>query len=453
MLNQMLYNGHYVSGLGNEINVVNPATFDIITTCKSATLQQLDDAIRTSFDSFNTWKNTSDAEVKLILERIGQDIKFARDEIAELITLEQEKSLDLAKLEVDMAVYWLEATNNFEIPILEIKDPFGKKIKAYRHPNGIIASITPWDWPFITAIWHIIPALKAKNCVIIKPSEHAPLSTIRLIDIINKYTPKGVCNIVLGNSEIGSNLSNHPLIAKVIFTGSTPIRQKKLAASVSPFGHVTLETDRNDTAIVLDDVNIDKIASKIFASTFFNAGQKSGFIRRVYVQDQAYEGLVKKLAEIADDLIIRNRLEKMPNLGPKQNIKQCYKLKIIIERVIANGAHIESTKIAVISKKIYSLQQLISTNIKKSKIFTSKQFCPVLSIIKFSSITEVINHSNHSSSVLGGSVWTGDIIKAEKIVSQMQSETVWINSHSDISPYAEFGGWKMSGIGRFIGFE
>ncbi|USA47438.1 aldehyde dehydrogenase family protein [Acinetobacter sp. C26M] len=454
MLNQMLYNGQYVSGLGSEIDVVNPATLDTITTFKSATPKQLDDTVKASFDSFNLWKNISDVELKFILARIGQDIKAARDEIAELITLEQGKPLELAKLEVDMGIYWLEVTNSFEIPIKENKDSLGKKIKVYHHPIGVVASITPWNWPFMIAIWHIIPALKAKNCVINKPSEYTPLSTIRLIDIINKYIPKGVCNIVLGDGEIGSNLSNHPLIEKVIFTGSTPTGQKILASSVEQFRQVTLELGGNDVAIVLEDVDIDKIAPKIFASAFFNSGQTCACIKRLYVHDQVYEGLVKKLVEIADSQIIGNGFDKMTTLGPVQNIKQYQKLKILIEKAIKNGAHIENTRKLILPDTGYFLPPLILTNVlESSEIFTTEQFGPVLPIVKFSSIEDVINNSNHSSYALGGSIWTEDINKAEKIANQMQSGTVWINSHSDVSPYAEFGGWKMSGIGSTFGLD
>ncbi|MEG0343128.1 MAG: aldehyde dehydrogenase family protein [Acinetobacter sp.] len=454
MNNQMLYAGKQVEGLGHAIDVINPATEESFTACNSATLAQVNDAIASAKQAFQTWQDTSDSEVKEILNRIAVDIQAARSELATLITQEQGKPLALAEMEVDMSLYWIQATNELKIPVLEHTDPMGKKMKVYHRPLGVVASITPWNWPFMIAIWHIIPALKAKNCVVNKPSEFTPLSTIRLIEIMNRHLPAGVCNIVLGAGDVGAALSNHRDVQKVTFTGSTPVGQKILAASVDELRHVVLELGGNDAAIVLDDVDVEQTAQKIFMSAFFNAGQTCACIKRLYLHESIYDAMVAQLAKIADAQIVGDGLDPKTTLGPVQNIKQYQKVKALIENAIQQGAKVENQKEVELPVKGYFLNPLILTNVKaESEIFATEQFGPVLPIVKFTNIQQVLHDSNESHYALGGSVWSKDIAKAEQIASQMQTGTVWINSHSDVSPYAEFGGWKMSGVGYTFGLD
>lgn len=454
MNNQMLYAGKAVEGLGQAIDVINPATEDALIACKSATLDQVNDAIVSAQQAFKTWQHTSDTDVTEILNRIVVDMQAARDELAALITQEQGKPLALAELEVDMSMYWIQVTNALEIPVLEHTDPMGKKMKVYHRPLGIVASITPWNWPFMIAIWHIIPALKAKNCIVNKPSEFTPLSTIRLVEIINRHVPAGVCNIVLGAGDVGAALSNHPAIDKVTFTGSTPVGQKILASSVEELRHVVLELGGNDAAIVLDDVDVEETAQKLFMSAFFNAGQTCACIKRLYVHESIYDAMVAQMAKIADSQVVGNGIDPTTTFGPVQNVKQYQKVKALVEKAIQEGAHVENQKNVALPEKGYFLRPVILTNVKPdSEIFVTEQFGPALPVVKFSNIEQVIQDSNQSNYALGGSVWTKDIAKAEKIASQMQTGTVWINSHSDVSPYAEFGGWKKSGFGYTFGLD
>ncbi|TCM62700.1 acyl-CoA reductase-like NAD-dependent aldehyde dehydrogenase [Acinetobacter calcoaceticus] len=454
MLNQMIYAGKTVAGQGIEFEVLNPATETTITACKSASREQVDIAVAAAKQAFSTWQHTADSSVKAMLEAIAADIAKERSEIARLISLEQGKPLAMAEMEVDMGLYWLQVTNNLEIPVLEERDPMGKTMQVFHRPLGVVASITPWNWPFMIAIWHIIPALKAKNCVINKPSEYTPLSTIYLIEIINRHLPAGVCNVLLGAGEVGAALSSHVDVEKVTFTGSTPVGQQILAASVDTLRSVVLELGGNDAAIVCDDVDVESVAEKIFMGAFLNAGQTCACIKRLYVHENIYDALLQKLAAIADQQVLGNGLDTGTTMGPLQNVKQYTKVKNLIAEALEQGASIANQKLNAVPAQGYFIAPTILTNVAAdSAIFATEQFGPVLPVVKFSNLEEVIQQANQLAYGLGGSIWSSDLNKAQQAAAQMQTGSVWINSHADVSPFAAFGGWKMSGLGYSFGLD
>ncbi|MGY0203782.1 aldehyde dehydrogenase family protein [Acinetobacter soli] len=450
----MYYAGKAIEGQGPTFEVINPVTESVIVKCKAATTAQVNDAVLAAKKAFEQWQYTSDEQIRLSLDRIAQDIKAERSVLAELITLEQGKPLFLAEMEVDMALYWLEVTNQFEVPVLQHTDPMGKQMSIFHRPLGVIASITPWNWPFMIAIWHLIPALKTKNCVINKPSEFTPLSTIKLIEIIQRHVPAGVCNLVLGAGEVGAALSQHPEIEKVVFTGSTAVGKKILSAATDQLKHVVLELGGNDAAIVLQDVDVAETAQKIFMSAFLNAGQTCACIKRLYVHESIFDQMVAALAQIADAQVLGNGRNTDTTLGPVQNRNQYLKVKNMIEDAVAQGAKIANQNLARVPEAGYFIAPLILTDVDEhSEIFAKEQFGPVLPVVSFRNIDEVIAQSNQSSYALGGSVWTQDMTQAHQIAAKMQTGTVWINSHADVSPFAEFGGWKQSGLGYAFGLD
>lgn len=448
MLNQMIYNGKSHLGQAEAIDVLNPATLAVVSRCHSASPAQVNEAVQLAQAAFIQWQHYSDEQVKNCLELIATDLLVARDEIAALICLEQGKPLGLAQVEVEMAVHWLNVTNALEVPVLRHKDENGKLIKTYHRPLGVVASITPWNWPFMIAIWQIIPALKAKNCVINKPSEFTPLSTIRLVEIINRHVPAGVCNVLLGNGVVGATLTQHPDINKVTFTGSAAVGQRILATSAQSLKPVVLELGGNDAAIVLDDVDIEETALKIFMSAFLNAGQTCACIKRLYVHEDIYLKMIEALVALADQQVLGDGLEGTTTMGPVQNVKQYHKVKGMIETALAEGAVIANKVDHNLPDKGYFIRPLIMTDVKEdSELFASEQFGPVLPVVKFRELSDVIQRCNNTSYGLGGSVWSRNLTQAEQVANQIQAGTVWINSHADVSPHAVFGGWKMSGLG------
>lgn len=453
MNTNLVINGVSVQGQAALTDVINPATEEVIAQVASASAEQVDDAIQAAKTAFKTWKNISDADLAQAFSNIAADIRAESAELAELITLEQGKPLGLAQFEVEGGASWIEYLSSLEIPVETIADPSGKTIKVYNRPLGVVASITPWNWPFMIAIWHLIPALKTKNCVVNKPSEYTPLSTIRLVEIINRHVPKGVCSVVLGTGEVGGALSGHPDVAKVTFTGSTRTGQRILSNSVDSLKSVVLELGGNDVGLVLEDADLDVVAERIFGSAFLNAGQTCAALKRLYVHESVYDQLTEKLVNIANAQVVGAGLNPETTFGPIQNKAQYEKVKGLITDAVAKGGQIITAQ-QNIPEKGYFVAPTLVTNVDNGiALVDEEQFGPVLPIIKFSDVNEVIAQTNQSEFGLGGSVWSTDIAKAEEIASRMETGTVWINSHSDLSPAAPFGGWKTSGLGFSFGLD
>ena len=453
MNTHLLINGASVAGQAENIAVINPATEQVIAQVASASSEQVNEAILAAAEAFKTWKNVSDADLRDAFRKIVADIRDHSAELANLITLEQGKPLGLAQFEVEAGANWIEFVSGLEIPVESIHDPSGKTIKVYNRPLGVVASITPWNWPFMIAIWHIIPALRTKNCVVNKPSEYTPLSTIKLVEIMNRHLPKGVCSVVLGAGDVGGTLSAHPQIAKVTFTGSTRTGQRILSTSVDSLKSVVLELGGNDVGLVLEDADLDVAAARIFGSAFLNAGQTCAALKRLYVHESVYDALTEKLVNLANAQVVGDGLDSNTTFGPIQNKAQYEKVKALIADAVVQGGQIITAAKTVPEKGYFVAPTLISHVQGGVALVDDEQFGPVLPIVKFSDVNAVIAETNQSEFGLGGSVWSTDIAKAEAIASKMETGTVWINSHSDLSPAAAFGGWKTSGLGFSFGLD
>ena len=213
--------GQSVAGAAPAIPVVDPATGQPFANSPAATVAQLDQAVIAAAKAFLTWQHTSHEERRAALTRVAAAIEAHAPELAELVVREQGKPLALAHMEVGGAVAWTQAAAALDIDVQVIEERAGKRIELHRRPIGVVGSITPWNWPLMIAVWHIMPALRAGNTVVVKPSPFTPLSTLRLVQIMNTVLPAGVVNSVVGEADVGQAMADHPGIGKLVFTGST----------------------------------------------------------------------------------------------------------------------------------------------------------------------------------------------------------------------------------------
>ena len=213
--------GQNVAGAARPIPIVDPSTGQAFTDSPAATVAQLDQAVDAAAQAFATWQHSSHAERSAALERVAGAIEQHAAELADLVVREQGKPLALAQMEVGGAVAWTRAAAALEIPVEVIEQREGKRIELHRKPLGVVGSITPWNWPLMIAVWHIMPALRAGNAVVIKPSELTPLNTLRLVELIDEVAPPGLVNAVAGGGALGREISGHAGIQKIVFTGST----------------------------------------------------------------------------------------------------------------------------------------------------------------------------------------------------------------------------------------
>ncbi|GAB2602219.1 aldehyde dehydrogenase family protein [Nitrincola alkalisediminis] len=450
---KLLINGQWQEGADQAFEVKNPSTLETIATCANATPEQLDLAVEAATEAFKHWRNVSHAEKQQILHRIADDVTEARDEIATLIVAEQGKPLFLARGEVEGGVAWLRYAADQEIPVELVEETAEKRIELHRKPLGVVASITPWNWPFMIAVWHIAPALRAGNTVISKPSSLTPLSTIKLVEIINRHVPQGVINIVTGERGIGSAITQHSAIQKIVFTGSTPTGQSVMRNAADTLKRLTLELGGNDAAIVLPGTDINKTAAGVFAAAFLNMGQTCAALKRLYVHESEYEALSAALVRICQEQVVGDGFEESTTFGPVQNQAQLDLIIDLVEDARHHGANIMCGG-ERLNREGYFFPPTIITDVSNhSRVVKEEQFGPVLPIIKYTDLEDAIAMANDCEVGLGGSVWGPDSNAATVVASRLESGVAWVNTHAQIQPNTPFGGCKMSGFGVEFGLE
>lgn len=450
---QQCIDGKLVSGADKVINVINPATELPITEIHESSLAQVNAAVRSALNVFSYWKKTSEEERNNTLKKISEVIAENKTELAELITKEQGKPFGLAMLEVDASIGWVNYTILLSLPSKVIEDSAERVVEQHYRPLGVIASITPWNWPIMIAIWHIIPAIKAGNTVVIKPSNYTPLSTLFLIELINRVIPPGVINSVVGDAVVGDALSRHADISKIVFTGSTATGQKIMENASINLKRLTLELGGNDPAFVLADADVELLAPRIFQAAFLNMGQTCAAIKRLYVHESIYEEMCEKLCEIAKGSKVGDGFDAEVTFGPVQNLAQLTIVDNLVTDAISQGGRVLCGGERSAGSGFFYPPTLIADLTDGVRLVDEEQFGPVLPIIKFSDPYEAIAEANKNSNGLGSSVWSADTDYASSLVHRIEAGTTWINNHAEVLPNCPFGGCKMSGFGVEFGLD
>lgn len=449
----LMIGGEKRAGEAETIAVINPSTGKVFAHCPGASRAQLDQAIAAAETSFRSWQKTSDTEIRRMIHTIADRLESSASELAEIIVKEQGKPMALAQMEVGGAVAWTRYTAELELPVKVIEDSDTRLVELHRKPVGVVGSITPWNWPLMIAVWHIMPALRTRNTVVIKPASLTPFNTLRLVEIINEVVPPGVVNSVTGDAEIGGAISAHTGISKVVFTGSTPTGQSIMRSAAGNLKRLTLELGGNDAGIVLDDADLDKVAPAIFQSAFLNMGQTCAALKRLYVHDSLYDGLVQRLVDIAKAQTVGDGLEPGVTFGPVQNANQLAIVSELVEDARANGAKVLCGGEKLPGDGYFYPPTIVSEVRDGTRLVDEEQFGPVLPVIRYSDLDEVIERANTNMNGLGGSVWGEDVERARGAAKRLECGTAWVNNHAEVLPHCPFGGCKMSGIGVEFGEE
>lgn len=440
----------------NTFDVHNPSTGEIVGAAPEATLDDLNLAVAAAERAFQLWSQKSDGVLQAACEAVTAKIAEHSEELAELITREQGKPLNGlgSRWEMGGAAAWAGYTSSLSLPMKVLQDNNEGHIELHRKPLGVVGSITPWNFPVMIAIWHILPALRTGNTVVIKPSPMTPLSTIRLVEIMNEVLPAGVVNCLTatdgGTDSIGAAMSAHPDIRKIIFTGSCATGEKVMRSAAETMKRLTLEMGGNDAGIVLPDVDPAQIAEGLFWGGFINNGQTCAAMKRLYVHEDVYEDVCTALVNFAKTIPVGDGMSEDSVLGPVQNRMQFDKVKRLVDagketgRVLLGGDPGDG---------LFFPPTIIADLNNDDPLVHEEQFGPALPVIKFSDLDEAIAKANESENGLGGSVWSKDIEKAKAVAAQMECGSVWINKHGAIQPNAPFGGVKKSGIGVEFGEE
>jgi acyl-CoA reductase-like NAD-dependent aldehyde dehydrogenase len=430
-------------------NVLNPADETVVAACPQGTTQLIDAAVAAARRAFVSWSAVPDAERVAKLNAVADLIEKHHKELAELVTREQGKTQSGpgANLELGGAAAWTRVTASLTLTDQVIQDDKSGKIVSHRKPVGVVGSITPWNWPLLIAVWHVMPAIRVGCTVVIKPSPFTPLSTLRLVELMNQILPPGVINVVTGGPDVGTHLATHPGIDKIVFTGSIATGKKVMSGGAPTLKRMTLELGGNDAGIILPGTNIEPLLEKLFWGCFINAGQTCAALKRLYVHEDQYDEVVRKFADYCAKIPVGNGLDPANLIGPIANRMQLDKVTDYVDDARAQGARIVLGGKKPAGPGYFYPLTVIADTTDEMRVVKEEQFGPVIPIVKYKTVDEAITRANSLDVGLGGSVWGDDPQQAAKLASRLECGTAWVNQHGALHPMAPFGGVKSSGIG------
>lgn len=436
--------------------VHDPATGELIGKTAQSSSADVDAAVGRAKEAQKSWGALTHAERAGYLHKAADAVKASAEALAEVLAREVGKPLNgpNARFEAGACEAWLRANADFELEDeLLVDDDSGKAVLSYV-PIGVVGAIGPWNWPMMISVWQLAPSLRMGNTVIMKPSEHTPLSVQALVRIINQALPADVLQVVPGDGEIGQAVSGHEDIDKIMFTGSTKTGQAIMRSAAADMKRVTLELGGNDAGIVLDDINVANMAEDIFWGAFINTGQTCAALKRLYVPASIYDELVEALAKIAAETPMGQGMSEENVLGPLQNQAQQTIVADLVEEARTAGAKIVTGGNPDNDQAGYFYPATIVSDIdQQNPLVQIEQFGPALPIIKYDDLDEAIEWANELEVGLGSSVWSADEARAREVANRLIAGTTWINKHGAVDPRIPFGGVKKSGMGLEFGVE
>ncbi|KAJ6153573.1 hypothetical protein N7470_006532 [Penicillium chermesinum] len=404
---------------------INPATSEPNPEVPVSTQEDLDRAVKAAREAFKRWSTTSFAERRAALAAYADAIEANAALFAQTLTMEQGKPLSQSATEVGMASTWVRGLSAIEIPETVIEESEDKKIIQRYTPIGVAGAIVPWNFP---------------------PSPFTPYCGLKLVELATKFFPPGVVQCLSGDDTLGPMITEHPGIDKISFTGSILTGKRVMASCAKTLKRVTLELGGNDPAIVCDDVDVDAIIGIL---SYLCSAQICMMIKRLYVHEKIYDEFLEKLVSFVKTLKVGNGMEADTFFGPVQNKVQFEKAKDLFDTIASDnlktalGGPIDDTT----SSGYFIHPTIIDNPPENSRVVQEEPFAPILPVLKWSDEADVIERANAHETGLASSVWSKDMDRATRIARQMQSGSVWVNSHFQVSPNAPFGGHKQSGIG------
>ena len=457
---QLLINNKWVeSSAGRRFATINPATGEEICQVAEADATDVKLAVAAARAAFESrgWRRMAAAERGKLLYRLADLMEKHIDELAQLESVDNGKPLRESRrvdLPLAIACYryfagWADKIQGRTIPIS------GNYFCYTRHePVGVVAQIIPWNFPLMMQAWKLAPALAAGNTVILKPAEQTPLSALRVGElIVEAGFPAGVVNILPGfGPTAGAALAAHMQVDKIAFTGSTAVGHLIMeAAAKSNLKRVTLELGGKSPNIVFADADMDDAVEGAHAGIFFNQGQSCVAGSRVYVEEKIYDEFVTRSAERAQERKIGDPLDMRTEQGPQVDQAQFDRIMSYVAIGVNEGARLACGGERVFDRGYFIRPAVFADVADSMRIAREEIFGPVMSILRFKTMREVIERANDTDFGLAAAVWTKDISKANTVANGVRAGTVWVNCYNALDPAAPFGGFKQSGMGRELG--
>lgn len=429
------------------IDVVNPAHGVVFAKAPDCSAQQLDEAVASARSAQPSWAAIPFEERRRRVVGLAKILQDNLDPLMQLLTLEQGKPHAAAMGEIMGAAYWFQSAGELELPVDVLEDNDERRTETRRVPLGVVGGILPWNFPVLVFAFKVIPALLAGNTIVVKPSPYTPLSTLRIGQLFSQFLPPGVLNVVSGGDDLGRWMTEHRDINKIGFTGSSATGKRIMRAAADTMKRLSLELGGNDAAIVLADVDVKAVSEALFWGAFQNSGQVCVAAKRVYVHDDIYDAFLKAMIDFAKTVKVGDGAQPGVLLGPVQNRMQFDRVKALVDDAQAQGYTVHSAG-AIPSGDGYFIPVTIVDNPPDdARVVVEEAFGPVLPLLRFSQVDDVVARANATDYGLAGSVWSADLALAEDIAGRLQCGTVWINTIQDSPLTTPIAGHKQSGFG------
>jgi len=451
-------NGKWENTTGtSQITVVNPGSEEELIRFTTASPQDVDAAVAAAQQALESWSLTSPEERANWLNKIADAIDAAKNTLIELSHRNNGKSSEQAQVDVDNSIkcyrYYANLVKSFAFSQVTECDG-GIELTHQQNPVGVVALITPWNFPLITSAWKIAPALAAGCTLIFKPSELVPLPEYAFTQLLDQIQfPQGVFNLILGDAVAAQHLVTHPEVNKVSFTGSTEVGIHVMQAAARSVKRVTLELGGKSPILILEDADLDEAVDKALGGMFYNSGQMCSATSRLLVNQSIAERFYQKFKAAVESITLGSDLSGPFAMGPMTTQKQFQKVHeyLSIAKDEKLQTLIDFEQIAVPEKGFF-IQPHVFVNVPTdSRLWKEEIFGPVICCRSFETEEEAIRLANDSEFGLAATIITGSLEHGKKIAKRLRSGHIWINSHQMIQPGSLWGGFKKSGIGRELG--
>ena len=426
--------------------MLDPATGEAFDAAPDQRPDELDGAVDRAHRAWRGWRADPSARSTALLAA-ADAVEAAGADLAPLLTREQGKPLAESYAEVARAAARLRYFAALDPESRRITDGRPVRSELRWRSIGPVAAIVPWNFPLQLASAKFAPALAAGNTVVLKPSPFTPLATRLLGSVLATALPEGVLTVVTGHEPLGARLASHPGIRHVTFTGSIPTGRAVAEGAAASLARVTLELGGNDAAILLDDVDPEQIADRLFWAAFRNCGQVCMAVKRVYAPVRLYARVVEALAERAKAVVVGAGLDPGTQLGPVNNAPQLARVERYTAQALADGARAAAGGHRLDRPGYFFAPTILADVPPGSPVVTEEQFGPVLPVLPYRSLDEAVEAANGTGFGLGGSVWGNDLDRAEAVADRLECGTAWINHHAELSLAQPFAGIKESGVG------
>jgi acyl-CoA reductase-like NAD-dependent aldehyde dehydrogenase len=432
------------------VEVINPATEEVIEHIDSATAEDTDAAIARAKAAFPGWRDVEPSDRARLLRRLAGALDAERERLVRLESQNVGKPLSSARGEIDMVVetfsYYAGAPERLLGDTIPVS---GGVNMTFREPLGVVGLIVPWNFPLQIASWKMAPALAAGNTFVLKPAEVTPLSALEFERIAHDVgIPEGVVNVVVGpGSEVGQTLAEHPDVAKVAFTGSTEVGRKIMAGAAGTIKRVTLELGGKSASVVFADADLEAAAAAAPAAVFDNAGQDCCARSRILVQRSVFDEFLGLLEPAVGNFRVGDPLDEETDMGPLISAEHREK----VSSFVTDDAPVAIRGSSPDGPGFWYPPTVLAPVSNEDRAAREEIFGPVVAVIPFEDEEEAIRLANDTIYGLSGSVWTTNGARALRVARRMETGVLSINSNTSVRVTTPFGGMKQSGIGRELG--